>query len=310
MQPRNATGIRITVLALVLALPVLGAACAPRRNVAAARGGVEPYRGPTQTMAEVVAEVNANNAALPTLWASHGFEAYIIDDRGKVRFVNGDGNLLFKQPANMLLVGTKPGAGRVFQVGSTEDRYWLTISPLNEPSTMWWGWYRNLGKPCVDMRNIPIRPDLIVQVLGLGTIGTNFLEPPVPTMRFNNDADAYAFVWNIPAGDRWAAQKEIWYDRATKRPRLVVLFDEHGRVVLRARLLNHQPVEVDGVPRERWPEVARRYELFFPDTGSTMSFDLLEVAPERRGIPTRRGIAFPQDPKVDEVIQLDEACAD
>ena len=184
---------------------------------------------------------------------------------------------------------------------------------------MWWGWYRNLGKPCVDVRQIPVRPDLVLQVLGVGMINTNFLEPPVPTMRFNNvvrldastdNVGAYMFIWNVPAGDRWVAQREIWYDRVTKLPWRVSLYDENGRAVVQARLSGHAPVELKGVPEERWPRVARNYELFFPDTGSTMTFDLDEVEPERRGVPTRRGIAFPRDPNVDEVIQLDEACAD
>jgi hypothetical protein len=83
-----------------------------------------------------------------------------------------------------------------------------------------------------------------------------------------------------------------------------------GRVVLRAKLSKHEAVELPDVPRERWPKVARNYELFFPDTGSTMTFELYEVAPERRGVPTKRGIAFPNDPAVDEVIQLDRDCAD
>lgn len=300
-------------LVLPLLLLLSSAACRPRGMRPGAPQS-PPYLGPTQPMAEVVAEINANNAALPTLWASHGFEANIIDDRGRASFVNGNGNLLFKQPASMLLVGTKPAAGRVFQIGSTEDRYWLSISPPTRGSTMWWGWYRNLGKPCVQDQGMPIRPDQILQVLGVSTIGTNFLEPPVPTMRFNNDADAYMFVWNVPAGDRWAAQKEIWYDRATKLPRRVFLFDADGRVVLRARLDGHAPVELPGVPQERWPEVARQYNLFFPDTGSTMSFELNEVEPERlfrgRRVPTQTGIAFPSDPGVDEVIQLDKDCPD
>ena len=67
-------------------------------------------------------------------------------------------------------------------------------------------------------------------------------------MRFNNDADAYMFLWNVKLPDRWAVQKEIWYDRATLLPKLVLLFDENGRVVLRAYLSNYKSVEVANVP--------------------------------------------------------------
>ena len=299
---------RLSAATLTL-LVVLATGCAPRKS--AEPGGPAPlYTGPTEPMAEVVAAINANNAALPTLWARHYFEANIVDADGKKQFVNGDGVLLYKQPQGMRLVGEKTGVGKVFEIGSDDERYWLSMTPPNQPSRMWWGWYRNLGKPCVDARSMPIRPDLVLQVLGVSTVNTNFLEPPVPTMRFNNDARAYMFVWNVPLRDRWVAQKEIWYDLETKRPRLVLLFDADGRVVLRAQLAKHEPVELPGVPEAQWPVVARQYKLYFPDTGSTMTFDLDEVEPERRGVPTRRGIAFPQDPNVDEVTQLDEACAD
>jgi hypothetical protein len=295
------------VALVALAASVFTTGCAPKR-IGEPAGQSPPFLGETQTMAEVAAAINANNSALPTLWARHYFEATIVDEQKKSHFVNGDGVLLYKAPRGMRLVGTKAAAGTVFEIGSTDDRYWLTLVP--ERDTMWWGEYANLGKPCVDLRNIPVRPDLVLEVLGVGTINSNFLEPPVPTMRFNNDARAYMFVWSVMLPDRWAAQKEIWYDLETKLPRRVFLFDADGRVVLRAKLSRHEPVELEGVPAERWPKVARVYELFFPDTGSTMTFELDEVAPERRGVPTRRGIAFPEDAKVGRVIQLDENCRD
>ncbi len=53
---------------------------------------------------------------------------------------------------------------------------------------------------------------MVLEVLGVGMIGSNFLAPPAPVMRFNNDTHAYMFVWSVPLADRWAAQKEIWYD--------------------------------------------------------------------------------------------------
>jgi hypothetical protein len=296
----------LLTLAVAVSLASFSPGCQPRRSAAGRTGQAPPYTGPTQPMAEVVAEINANNSALPELWARHYFEANIVDDRGRATFANGDGVLLYKAPLGMRFVGEKPGVGRIFTIGSTEERYWLTLSPPNDASRMWWGWYRNLGKPCVDMRAVPVRPDQVLQVLGVSTIPTNFIEPPAPVMRFNNDADSYMFVWQVPAGDRWAAQKEIWYDRQTKLPRRVFLFDEHGRVVLRAKLSQHTPVEVPDVPRERWPRVARRYELYFPDTGSTMEFELDEVLPGKRG--TR--IAFPERENVSETIQLDKDCVD
>ena len=50
----------------------------------------------------------------------------------------------------------------------------------------------------------------MAQVLSIGLIDTNFLQPPVPVMRFDADADAYVFLWEVPAGDRWLAAREVW----------------------------------------------------------------------------------------------------
>ncbi len=256
----------------------------------APRGASQPagYYGPTELLNKVVADVNANADRLPTLRGGGTFEAW-IKDKGKTRYINGDVTLLYSRPQSMRLVGKKDLAGQVFEIGSNDERYWVIVR--GDQDTMWWGTWANLGR--VDPSKIPVRPDLVLEVLGLEPIPSNFLQQPVPVMRFNNDADAYMIVWNVKLPDRWIAQKEIWYDRATKLPKLVLLFDENGRIVLRAYLSNHKPVEVAGMPRQQWPKVAASYRLFFPDTGSRMSIDLTDVALKRNNAPNQRSFVFP-----------------
>jgi hypothetical protein len=278
-----------------------------------------PWTGPTQTMAQVVQEINANNLRLPTLWARHTFEATIVDENRQGHFVNGDGAILYRSPQaergrGMLVVGDKPILGRIFEIGSTEERYWLKVAERLD--TMWYGSYEHLGKPCV--QKVPIPPALVAEVLGVGTFGTDFTQFPAPVMRFNPDAHAYMFVWVVPQTNpsRLAAQKEIWYDRVTKRPTMVILFDENGRVQLRAHLSRHRQVDVEdtNLPPERRPWVATIYRLYFPENGSKMSFDLSEVRLSNKGVPDRRGIVFPgenpDDAGVSKVIQLDKDCVD
>jgi hypothetical protein len=148
---------------------------------------------------------------------------------------------------------------------------------------------------------------LLLEVLGVQPIPTNLLEPPVPVMRFNNDRDSYMILWNEKVRDRWLARKEIWYDRKTLSPRLVTLFDHDGRIVLRAYLSNHKPVEIEGAARETWPQVATSYDLLFPDTGSKMLVNLVDgVAIKHNNAPNSRSFIFPEDPGVSRVIQIDE----
>jgi hypothetical protein len=287
--------------ALLLVVTIAGAGCGGPAKGKPPRA----YWGVTLPMTDVVQRINQNNQEIPTLWASHSYKATVVDENKKTHTFTGDGALLYRGPREMRLIGNKEFVGTIFEVGSTNDRFWLKLVP--EVDTMWWGNYRNLGRPCA--QQIPLRPDLVVEVLGVGVINTNFTALPAPTMRFNHERDAYMFVWNAPMPDRWVAVREVWYDRATLRPKLVMLYDADGRVVVRAELDKHRPVEVKDLPRERWPLIAGEYRLFFPDNGTTMELDLREIMLNKRGSPPR-GLAFP-DPRragVDRVIQIDEAC--
>ncbi|MEO6437215.1 MAG: hypothetical protein ABIP55_15850, partial [Tepidisphaeraceae bacterium] len=228
--------------------------------------GVKKYTGPTESMSEVFHAINENNRKLPTLFASiREMEASIVDDRGKRHDEVLGGRLLYQAPSKVLVIGEKPVVGDVVRLGSNDEQYWL-VAKSPGPDTAWWGWYRHLGKPCA--QPIPIRPDLVLEVLGITTLNEDFNQLPAPVMRYNNDADAYMFLWNAKLPDRWIAVKEVWYDRASKRPTRVALFDANGRPVLHAFLARHKPVKLDNVPEREWPVVAVEYRLFFPDSGS------------------------------------------
>jgi hypothetical protein len=277
--------------------------CGPR----AGQVGPKGYFGPTQPMAEVVEEINQNNSRLTTLWAEVSkLRASFVDDRNKRQDITLDGgNLLYRSPRDVRLIGSKLTAPLV-EVGSNESTYWL-VAKSPGPDTAWWGRYEHLGKPC--SQQIPIRPDLILEVLAVGLIETDFNQVPTPVMRFNNDADAYMFVWNAKLPDRWIATKEVWYDRETKRPRLVNLFDVNGRVVLRAYLTKHKAVEMPNLSKDQWPSVATQYDLRFPETESEMSLRLGQIKLRNKGAPSNATFNFqPRTAGVAKVIQLDEAC--
>jgi hypothetical protein len=261
------------------------------------------YVGPTETISEVVQAVNQNNRRLPSLWAKGYFEANIVD-QGRKHFVNGEVTQLYRQPNELRLVATKDIAGRIFEVGNNRERYWLTVK--GDVDTMWWGSYDENGNTAADTRQMPIQPQLLIEVLGVGPIDEDLTRAPFPVMRFNNDADAYMFVWNVRVPDRFVAQREVWYDRQTKLPVKVLLFDPNGRVVLRADLSKHGPVEVEGTPQNEWPKVATNYRLYFPDTGTSMTFELSDLALQRRGAPNDRSFAFPNEPGVGHVVQVDQ----
>lgn len=259
----------------------------------------EPWFGPTESLETVIQKINENNSRIPTLWmqgaSSGGFEAWVRDDRNKEIFLNGDVTLMFRSPRDLRIRGKKPGIGQVFDVGSNADRYWMQVG--GEVDTLWWGDYANASGPRPEA--MPVRPDLLLQVLGVATLDTNLLEQPVPVMRFNNDAHAYMLVWNVRSADRWVALKEVWYDRETFLPQLVVLFDANGRIVLRAYLSHHESVGTEG------GKVATHYQLFFPETRTKLNLKLNEAKLSHNGFPRDASFAFPGEDAASKVICID-----
>jgi hypothetical protein len=260
----------------------------------------QAYYGPTEPLHVVVEKINENNSKIQTLWARGDFDAEVFNDKGKKYPLVGDAVLQYRPSRDLLMVGTKPAIGRIFTAGSNNDRYWLIVRDNDEGGTMWWGEYASVSGP--DPKAMPVRPDLLLQVLGITAANPNLLQEPAPVMRFNNDADAYMLVWSIKAQDRWVAQKEIWYDRATFLPRLVVLFDPNGRIVLRAYLSQPKPIgdESDA------PKIATRYQLFFPETKTKLNLTLTDVKFSSRGFPKDATFAFPNDDQLPaKVINID-----
>ena len=258
------------------------------------------YYGKTEPLHVIVEKINANNSKIQTLWARGDFDAEVIDDRGKRFTLVGDSVLQYRPTRELLMVGTKPAIGRVFTAGSNNDRYWLIVRDNDKGGTMWWGEYAAVGGP--DLKAMPVRPDLLLQVLGITIANPDLLQEPAPVMRFNNDADAYMIVWSVKAADRWVAQKEVWYDRQTLFPRLVVLFDGNGRIVLRAYLSDPKPIGTEPDA----PKIATRYGLFFPETKTKLNLTLTDVKFENKGFPRDATFAFPNDDQLPaKVINID-----
>ena len=300
VPPRRQRLGAVTAIALTLSAATWLAGCGrPDRK------GPPAYYGPIESLDHVVRQINANNERLDTLYLDTDFDAELVDERGKRKSIGGEGIILFTAPQNLLFRGEHRIGGLLFEIGSNFDRYWLSI-PRNEVDTMWWGRYEHLGKPCVEP--MPIRPDLILEVLGVSQVRPDLTQLPAPVMRFNHDRDAYMLTWVDRIPDRFVARREIWYDRKTMRPINVLLFDDAGRVLLRAYLADHEQVELAKTPREQWPWVATKYELFFPQSGAKLSLDVKRALKSYRRAPNAAAFRFPSNPGVAKVIQLDERC--
>jgi hypothetical protein len=258
------------------------------------------YEGPTEPISTVVQKINQNNQRISTLWGTGNFDCWVRDDKGKTHHFGGDNLLLaYRKPTDLRLVGQQTGIGRMFDVGSNSDRYWLWI-PM-EIDTMWWGDYANAAAS--NFGGIPIRPDLLAEVLGVNNINPDLRRQPLPVMRFNNDQDAYMITFNVMLPDRMIVQKEVWYDRQTFLPRLVTFFDDNGRIVLRAYLTEHQHLNNDPSA----PQVATNYDLYFLQTGTKLVFKLREVKESNKNVPNDRTFRFPGEDAAGKTYRVDQS---
>ena len=261
------------LLATVICLALLAGCCPPPPTDT--RQALNPP-GLLST-AEVVARINTNNKQLPTLWAALNYSVTIMD-HGKPRSVaSDDGTLLFAQPVFFRLRADKEFVGTVFDLGTNDREFWCEVKPgLN---TLYRGSFAELAKldPRDAKMKIPVRPDLIRDVLGIGIVGPNLLSTPIPLMRFDPVTDNYVILFGVQKGDHWVTQKQIWYDRATLRPRRVIVYGDEGVPVLDAELSHDMKVSIPNEPAENWPSVAGNYRVFLPPDGSHMEFTLKDV---------------------------------
>ncbi len=236
------------------------------------------YYGPTLSLPELVGRINENNGKITSLWAREHFEGTIVDRaNNKSAHIDGYGNLLYTGPNQMKLTA-KNELVTLFEMGSDGQRFWLYEV---HDQVFWWGDFSAIGN--MDSAEIPVRPDLVMEILGVRPVDPVLLDEPVPTMRFNNFSDAYVVDWqarvvNGEAGDHWVVAKEIWYDRQTLLPQRVLLFDSQGRVAMWARLSNYVRMKMPSGDQNQWPWVASEYQLSFPYTGTTIAFELSDVS--------------------------------
>src|SRR5688500_1407535 len=259
-------------MALQLLAFLLLAGC----NGPAKPAGPGDYVSPSETLslAQLIAAINERSAKIESLFlegsvraGSGGFEARIREGRDQPeRFVNGEITALYLAPNRLRLVGNKDLAGRVFDLGSNGERFWMH---LPTEKVLYTGTFEGFDPESVEQ--LPIRPDLVLEVLGVAPLETDLTRTPVPMLRWNPDmrATAYMVTWAEPVEGptpRWTIVKEVWYDYKTLLPTLVVLFDADGDPLLRAYLTNNRPIgnEPDA------PMMASRYDLYFPVTGSKM----------------------------------------
>jgi hypothetical protein len=273
---------------------------------------VAAYTGPLLSTGELLRGINKRAAGTTSVWARHSFSLTARDKKGRVMDVSGDGVLMYQRSARspvgakLRLVGNKDLAGNIFEMGSDDTRYWFSVTP--EVSTMWWGELANRDLPCTE--GLPVRPDEVLSVLGLALMEVDPTREPAPVVTYREQPSAYEVLWSVatPAGRR--PIRRVMYDRQTLRPIAVTLFEADGRVAVTATLSNYPVRRVEnGVEKNAGlVDLAGSITIQFPSRGATLQLQLRDVVSSRNGIPNERSIVFPNDPRVEHVLQVDAGC--
>ena len=258
-----------------------------------------PYEGPTLSLAEVVSGINQNNSRIKTIWASGNFECWVRDEKNQTQHIDGDKLLLaYRKPIELKMAGEKFGAPeRLFEIGSNPRQFWMWF-PIRD--TMWWGEY-HADMP-MSYGDIPIRPDLLTEVLGVNEVNPDLRKSPMPAMRFNPEEDVYDVTFHVILPDRMIVQKEVTYDRATLVPKSVIFYDANGRVVLRANLSEHEHLNGDASAAV----VATRFDIEFLQTHTKLVLKLRELKDSYKGRPSDATFRFPGPDAAGKTYKVDE----
>lgn len=226
-----------------------------------------PPAPPPAPLADVVARVNANNERINAVYAAHcALAGVLTDESGRARRVDMQGPLRYAG-ARQLYLDLKAFGGIAggATIGSNAERYWLAING-GERDKFVWGKYEHLGEP--DVREFPLRPDLLIEALGVNPLPRargGLLEP---VRQSSSEYDELIYLRFTEDG-RLAIDREYYIDR---RPpfliRRIVLRDAAGAEAMVARLSDYEPVGSDG------PLTAKTIELSWPQQQATLQLKL------------------------------------
>lgn len=281
---------RPDVVGCLALLPVVGCCTTPPAR--------EPP--PWLTLPEVVSYVNANNVPL-----NFGLKAH--DVRAEVTLAEHayvlDGVMLLFKPAHFFLQLTDPFGNTVMELGTNGREYWLWVKP--EMDKLWWGKHEHLDKPCA--MSMPIRPDHLMEALGVADLPFDTRGPAGPALRVTPQRNELYFLRATDEGQVFI-RKEFRVDRwAPFLIREVVHRARDGRVLLHTGLSDYGPVRSESAAG---PMMARELRLEWPlekssirlRIGTWRRLDLVDADAEAFVFPLADGMTFRT------VEQIDRAC--
>ncbi len=280
----------------------------------ATTGCVQPRPQTMVSRRQLVAEYNANAAAVPRLWARAEMDVTVPTEDGVAITFHPDGIVLLGKgpevgdPADFLLRGTQSGQ-EVFRVGlsAAEGIYYFWYR-VGDRGKAFWGRQELSGAAAVQL--LPIDPNDLLAVLSICQLPDDFTTIPTVALSMQDEPGEFAYV--LTYLDRQVDtgllvfRREIyfrWDDAKPRRPFMVKFFNAAGRRVLTAKLKKYKPIETgraDASP----PVMPTDIEIKWPARKSRIRIRLSEMTTVERGDPAA-AVRFDPPVAPDEVIQVD-----
>ncbi|MEP0844975.1 MAG: hypothetical protein HRF43_19920 [Phycisphaerae bacterium] len=232
---------------------------------------IEPSgpREPPAGLPQVLGRINDNAARMDfTLEAQGDAAARHQRPDGKPELFDGRVKLLFRKPRDLYLELNHTLGGEVMQIGSNRDEFWVW-KRLNQ-DRYWWGRHDRMDAQAAAA--LPIRPEEVVEVFGLGALPAAGDAQSGPLFEVASDRYVLCFLDRGPDGRTYVARRLRVDRRAPHLIREIEYLTPAGRVRAQARAHSFRQVAGSAV----WVPGQLRLDWPGRDEFLQMKFDLLQ----------------------------------
>jgi hypothetical protein len=234
-EPRT---LNLSSLSVVLAALVLTAVtgCPPSGKLTIAPE--EPM-----SMSEVIARANENNRQMDFVLNARGISAHgrwqqSPGSSDQSTSFDMTGIMLYRKPRSLYL-RLQPTLGGKLEVGSNDQQFW--VWERIKTDHYWWGEYKWMKD--ADDSELPVRPDVLVDVLGLGDLPTDTTGPHGPVFWVREDVYQVVFLDQDQSGQSYITKVTDISRRPPFLPCSILYFDPDGRPTMRVSMSDYKPIE-------------------------------------------------------------------
>ncbi|MHC4443612.1 MAG: hypothetical protein ACYTF1_13520 [Planctomycetota bacterium] len=186
----------------------------------------------------VIARVNQNNTKMNFLMKAFGdTETKFTDNKGKSHTFHLRNTLIYGKPRNLYLILEHIG-DEVMEVGSNDKLCWIWRKQGNQQYAE--GLHAKMKQ--AHEIDIPVRPDYLLDVLGLGDLPTDTTGPKGPLFWVGSKRYELAFVDRDKTGQMYYTKTVCIENKEPFLVREIVFFHPNGRPIMLAELSEYKTI--------------------------------------------------------------------